>query len=211
MLIRNRRLSPLPDGEICMDTQQSGAHPPKAVVGGFKADPHLMRTLPTEHERFRFQATMGALSRKSYAHAFEPGCAAGELTAQLARTCDRVTAIDISQGAVARARQRCAHWKNVDIRCADIRTQLPEDPADLIVFSEIGHYFSAPELVRIARALATRMIPGGEFISAHGLTRGIDHVLHADAVHCQLLANLPLRWLAGERYGGLRIDTWTLS
>jgi SAM-dependent methyltransferase len=170
-----------------------------------------MRVLSTEYERLRFQATLGALSRKTYAHAFEPGCGAGELTAQLARTCDRVSATDISQGAVTCAMLRCAHWRNVGIRCADIRSHLPQDPADLIVFSEIGYYFSAPELLRIARSLVSRLTPGGEFIAAHWLNPGVGHVLHADAVHCQLLANLPLRWLAGERYGGLRIDTWTLS
>jgi SAM-dependent methyltransferase len=194
-----------------MDTQQSSAHAQKAVNAGLIADPQLLRVLPTEYERFRLQATMGALSRKTYAHAFEPGCAAGELTALLARTCDRVSATDISSGAVARARLRCAHWRNVDIRCADVRTHLPEDPLDLIVFSEIGYYFPAPELVRIARALASRMVRGGDFVAVHWLNPGVGHVLHADAVHCQLLANLPLRWLSGERYGGLRIDTWTLS
>jgi SAM-dependent methyltransferase len=154
---------------------------------------------------------MGALSRRYYAHAFEPGCGTGELTAQLARTCDRVSAIDVQPTEAARTRARCAPWESADIRCADIRTYVPEDPVDLIVFSEIGYYFSAPELIGIARNLVSRMVPGGEFIAAHWLNPGMDRVLHADAIHCQLLANLPLRWLTGERYGGLRIDLWKSS
>jgi SAM-dependent methyltransferase len=168
------------------------------------------RALPDEYDRFRYQSTMGALPRKSYGHAYEPGCASGDLTSLLARVCDRVSAVDISPAAVLRARVRCAHWKNVDIRRADVRTQSIADPIDLIMFSGLGYYFSVPELVGIACSLAGRLVKGGEFVAVHWLTGGVDHLLHADAVHCQLLAHLPLRWLHGERYGGLRIDTWRL-
>jgi 16S rRNA A1518/A1519 N6-dimethyltransferase RsmA/KsgA/DIM1 with predicted DNA glycosylase/AP lyase activity len=164
----------------------------------------------TEHDRLRHQSTIGALSRRSYRHAFEPGCGSGELTAQLAGMCDRVTAMDISGDAVARTRTRCAHWGNVHVHCADIRSSVPAEPVDLIVFSEIGFYFSAPELIRIVRALASRIVPGGEFVAVHCLPPSEEHVLHADAVHCQLLANLPLRWTRGERDGGLLIDSWRL-
>jgi trans-aconitate methyltransferase len=194
-----------------MDIQASGARSRNTFEPWHHADPQTMRALSAEHERFRHQSMMGALSRRYYAHAFEPGCGAGELTAQLARSCDRVSAIDVLQSEVAHARVRCAPWGSADIRCADIRTYVPVDPVDLIVFSEIGYYFSAPELVHIARNLAARMIAGGEFIAAHWLNPGMNHALHADAVHCQLLANLPLRWLTGERHGGLRIDLWKSS
>jgi len=165
----------------------------------------------TEYDRLRHQSTMAALSRRSYRHALEPGCGGGELTAQLAGMCDRVTAMDISRNAVARTQTRCAHRGNVHVHCADIRSSVPAEPVDLIVFSEIGVYFSAPELIRIVRTLASRIMPGGEFVAVHGLPPSEDHVLHADAVHCQLLANLPLRWTHGERDGGVRIDSWRLS
>jgi SAM-dependent methyltransferase len=194
-----------------MDTQQGGTHSRDTFDGRYGGDLQFMRGTSPEHERFRQQSTMGALSRKAYTHAFEPGCSTGELTAQLARVCDWVSATDVSQGAVARARVRCSHWRNVDIRCADVRTHLPAEPVDLIVFSEMGQYFSAPELVRVACSLAGRMVQGGEFVAVHWLNRGPDQVLHADAVHCQLLAYLPLRWLKGERYVGLRIDSWRLE
>ena len=189
----------------------SGARSGGAFEHYHDADPQSLRASSAERERFRHQSIMGALSRRYYAHAFEAGCGAGELTAQLARTCDRVTAIDLAHTEVARARVRCGPWGSADIRCEDIRTYVPEDAVDLIVFSEIGIYFSAPELVRIARNLASRMISGGEFIAAHWLNPRMDRVLHADAVHYQLLANLPLRWLTGERHGGLRIDVWQSS
>jgi SAM-dependent methyltransferase len=188
---------------IGLDSHSSAVRP--------HAEPQRLRPPLNEYDRFRFQSTMGALSRKSYAHAFEPGCAGGELTAQLARVCDRVTAVDISQAAVLRARMRCAHWKNVDIRCADARTPLGANPIDLVVFSELGHYFSASELVRGACSMAIRLVRGGEFVAVHWATARAGHILHADAVHCQLLAHLPLQWLHGDRYDGLCIDVWQAS
>jgi SAM-dependent methyltransferase len=194
-----------------MDTQQGSSRSRSAFDGRFGPDLQFMRGNSPEYERFRHQSTIGALSRKAYAHAFEPGCSTGELTAQLARVCDWVSATDVSQAAVARARARCSHWRNVDIQCADVRTHLPAKPVDLIVFSEMGQYLSAPELVRVARSLASRMVYGGEFVAVHWLNREPDHILHADAVHCQLLANLPMRWLKGERHAGLRIDSWRLE
>ena len=194
-----------------MSTQTSDTRSADTFEGYLRADPQSRPALSAEHQRFRHQSIMGTLSRRYYAHAFEPGCGAGELTAQLARTCDRVSAIDVRPSEAARARSRCAPWGSADVRCADIRTYVPEDPVDLIVFSEIGYYFSAPELIGIARNLVSRMMPGGEFIAAHWLNPGMDRVLHADAIHCQLLANLPLRWLTGERSGGLRIDLWKAS
>jgi len=161
-----------------------------------------------ERERFRHQSIMGALSRKSYAHAFQPGCSSGELTAQLARVCERVSTVDMPSESLERARVRCAHLRNIDIHCADVRVQLPPGPLDLIVFNEIGCYFQAPQLVRIACSLAARLVPGGEFLAGHGLAHDPHRVLHGDAVHCQLLAYLPLRWIRGERHDEFRIDSW---
>jgi protein-L-isoaspartate O-methyltransferase len=191
--------------------KQTNVRWPGAFDIRHSAEPPTAPLLFNEHDRLRHQSTIAALSRRWYRHAFEPGCGGGELTTQLAGICDWVSAMDISPNAAARARTRCAHWGNVHIRCADLRSDVPEEPVDLVVFSEIGHYFAAPELVRIVRNLADQMVEGGEFIAVHGLNPSIGHVLQADAVHCQLLANLPLKWVNGQRDGGLRIDTWLLS
>lgn len=194
-----------------MDIQTGGIHSGDGFTRHSPTDPQTRWALSAEHERLRHQSIMSALPRRYYAHAFEPGCGAGELTAQLVKTCGRVSAIDVLPDKVARARARCAPWGSADIRCADLRDHMPEKPVDLMVFSELGYYFSAPELIDIARNLVNRMTPGGEFIAAHSLNPEMDPVLHADAVHCQLLANLPLRWVTGERHGGLRIDRWQSS
>jgi protein-L-isoaspartate O-methyltransferase len=160
------------------------------------------------YERHRYRTVMESLPRLSYARAFEPGCAVGELTAQLAEICGHVVATDVAPSAVAQARRRCQALDNVEIHCADIATEAPKGPFDLIVFSEIGYYFPCPLLLRIARSLCDHLNNEGDFVAVHWLGHSADHVLHGDAVHEALLDHLPLRWLSGQRHDGFRIDCW---
>jgi SAM-dependent methyltransferase len=160
------------------------------------------------YERQRYLVTLAALLRPRYRHAFEPGCSVGELTAQLAARCDRVSATDIAPTAVARARARCGHLDNVQFECTDLAGDRPEGTFDLIVFSELGYYFDATDLARIVVALARSLTSDGEFIAVHWLGASPDHVLHGDTVHDVLRTHLPLSWVRGERHPGFRIDTW---
>jgi SAM-dependent methyltransferase len=174
----------------------------------YQSNPDPWNFAASAYERQRYRKVLEALPRARYARAFEPGCSVGELTARLAELCEWVIATDLAPTAVARARRRCRTLINVDIHCADIVTQIPPGPFDLIVFSELGYYFSRPLLGRVARALALTLESGGDFIAVHWLGESRDHVLHGDAVHAELMATLPLRWLRGERHAGFRIDCW---
>jgi protein-L-isoaspartate O-methyltransferase len=160
------------------------------------------------YERDRYQSTIEALTRGAYGPAFEPGCAVGELTAQLARVCERVLATDVAPTAVQRARHRCAAFKNVSVLCSDLAAEQPAGPYDLVVLSEIGYYFGPAQLLRIGRALASTLAPGGELVAVHWLGCSADHALHGDAVHDLLGRHLPLEWAQGGRHDGFRIDNW---
>lgn len=94
------------------------------------------------------------------------------------------------------------------IFCADIGAALPSAPLDLVVFSEIGYYFSESMLRDIALGIAARMQAGGEFVAVHWLGHSDDHVMHGDTVHEALKDCLPLQWRSGVGYPGFRIDTW---
>ena len=161
-----------------------------------------------ELDRYRF--TLKALMRARYRRAFEPACSIGVLTAALAERCDEVQAIDIAPTAVTAARERCARFAGVTVTCADLATQCPEGPFDLIVFSELGYYFTTTELALIARALADRLEAGGEFVAVHWLGRSEDHLLHGDDVHAVLEVALAssCTWVKGARHPGFRLDTW---
>jgi len=160
------------------------------------------------YELSRYDITLATLSRESYRRGFEPGCSVGVLTAALARRVERLIACDISSTAVACAKERCGELANVEIHRRDVADGLPEGMFDLIVFSELGYYFSAARLAAIAREMATRMDPGGELVAVHWLGHSPDHVLHGDEVHGVLVQALPCEHVAGSRHAGFRIDSW---
>lgn len=162
------------------------------------------------YERDRYQVTLRSLMRRHYRRAFEPACSVGELTAGLATRCGEVLAIDIAPSAVERARERCAHLSNVAISCADLGAQCPAGPFDLIVFSELGYYFSRSKLKQVAQTLSASLDMGGELIAVHWLGDSEDHRLHGDEVHSVLGAALApsCTWIKGARRPGFRLDTW---
>jgi trans-aconitate methyltransferase len=164
----------------------------------------------SRYERDRYELTLRSLMRTHYRRTFEPGCSIGVLTAALAERCDEVRAIDIAQSAVVRARRRCAKFPHVRIFRADLATQCPEGPFDLIVVSELGYYFDEIQLTRIAETLSERLESGGELIGVHWLGSSEDHVLHGDQVHDILKAALAksCAWIKGARHPGFRLDTW---
>jgi SAM-dependent methyltransferase len=160
------------------------------------------------YEQARYRCLRRCLSRPFYGVAFEPGCSIGVLTEALAKIAGRVIATDFAPTAVAAAKRRLGRVGNVDVRCADLKQQLPPGPLDLIVFSEIGYYFTPAELLKLARALGERLRPHGEFIAGHWLGHSVEHVIHGDAVHDVLRLSLPLQWVKGERHEGFRVDCW---
>src|ERR1041385_670032 len=82
----------------------------------------------SSYERNRYGETMRLLGHRTFNHGFEPGCSIGVLTENLASRCQQLTAIDISPTAVALAKTRCAHCRNVTI----VEGSLPRDlPANI--------------------------------------------------------------------------------
>jgi protein-L-isoaspartate O-methyltransferase len=160
------------------------------------------------YELDRYQATLDSLSLPMYSRGFEPGCSIGVLTEALARRVEHLVACDIAGTAVARAKERCRYLNNVDIYQRDAADGPPEGGFDLIMFSELGYYFSSGRLALMARRLASALEANGDFIAVHWLGHSPDHVLHGDVVHEILIESLPLEWLGGTRYPGFRIDSW---
>jgi trans-aconitate methyltransferase len=161
---------------------------------------------PSSYELDRNQAAIESLRRAGYSDGFEPGCALGELTAQLARVCDRLLATDAAAPALQQARRRCAAFNHVVIQCVDLSAYQPAGPFDLIVLNEIGCFHRPAELIRIGMALAAALASGGELMAVHGIDR--HDALHGDAVHSLLGRHLPLEWSKGMRHDGFRIDHW---
>ena len=170
-------------------------------------DPWNFRHSP--YERGRYQAIVKCLGGRRYRRALEPGCAIGELTSMLAPLCDEMKAFDLSASAVTTARLRCREEAHVSIATGSLPADMPEGSFDLIIFSELGYYFTAGELGRVARLLWTALEPGGRFVACHWLGHSDDHRLHGSDVGQVLTQQFGPSDMETQPGEGFLLQHWT--
>ena len=169
------------------------------------SDPWRFATSP--YELGRYATILSSLAHDRYQRCFEPGCSIGVLTEGLSSLCGQVEAIEISPAAAALARDRCAARPNVTVHCAGLADYAPAS-FDLLVLSEVGYYFSAPELQGILRRCVRNLKIHGTMLASHWLGSSSDHVLDGDAVHETIASTPGIRLEHSIRYDGFRLDRW---
>ena len=169
-----------------------------------KLDPWNFSCNPYELQRY--DAIINAIAHRRYGRVFEPGCSIGVLTERLAANCDELYAIDFSPSAIARARARCAHLPQVEVRCAALPEGTPAKDFDLLVLSEIGYYFAAQDWQRISIALIDPLAQGATILAAHWLGYSRDHRISGDKVHEILLSHPKVRGDHSEYGPKMRLD-----
>lgn len=174
----------------------------------YKRDPDPWGFVSSPYERERYERILHALAGPRYRRAFEPGCSIGVLTERLASVCGVIEAIDISSIAVERAKQRCTRLGHVHIKRGALPKNIPAGMFDLIVFSEIGYYFEAPQLQMLVDQLIRRMEDNGTFLASHWLGSSRDHLLTGDQVHQTILTIDKLVLKHSERHKDYRLDRW---
>ena len=145
------------------------------------------------YEQRKYAITLALLPQRRYRHAFEPGCSIGTLTAQLARRCDHVTAVDVAEAAVrgADARLREAGCRDrVTLARSSVDAVWPPGPFDLLVLSEVAYYLSAATLATVLRRECPRLQPGANVVAAHWRHAVADYPLTGDAAHA-VIARTP--------------------
>ena len=80
---------------------------------------------------------------------------------------------------------------NVRIACATFPDEVKIAPADLVILSEIGYYFSLATWQRIAAGTIARMKSGSTLLAAHWTGYSQDHQITGDEVHT-ILRNQPM-------------------
>jgi trans-aconitate methyltransferase len=161
------------------------------------------------YEASRYQEILNALPQKYFERAFEPGCSIGVLTEKLAARCSEIQAIDISITAVRKAQQRCQNLLGVHINPGILPTDIPDGVYDLIVFSEIGYYFSIVNLQRIIERLVNQLSSRGTLIGVHWLGKSPDHVLDGNVVNDTIGSTDGLELTLSKRSEQYRLDRWT--
>ena len=171
-------------------------------------DPWDLATSP--YEQAKYADTIKALAGRSYRHGFEIGCAKGVLTLQLAQHCSRLLAIDVSETALAAARERCAEFQSVSFsRMAFPREAPSHTQFDLVVLSEVAYYWDDADLIRAAHWLTDHVSTGGDVLLVHWIGE-TDYPQSGDDAIEKLgdAIQLPMDVLCAERREKYRLDLW---
>jgi SAM-dependent methyltransferase len=172
----------------------------------YAADPDPWRFASSPYEQRRYDVTVACLPRRRFRRCFEPGCSIGELTRRLVERCDEVVAWDGSPTAIAEARRR-GGGARVDVGV--VPGSWPEGRFDLVVLSEIGYYFTVPELTGLVERAVRSLWPEGVLLAVHWLGTSADHVLHGDEVHETIGRADMLGHDGSFRDPGFRLDWWS--
>jgi SAM-dependent methyltransferase len=163
------------------------------------------------YERRKRSLTLALLPRPRYRNVFEPGCANGELTAELAKRCDALLAADLHARAVALARERVAGASNVRVEQRTVPREWPtqDGPFDLIVISEFAYYLDAAELETLAARIAGSLTTDGTLLACHWRRPFAEARESADHAHALFDARCGLVRLAHHDEADLLIDVWS--
>ena len=158
------------------------------------------------YEERKRAVTLAALPRRRFARAFEPGCAIGVLTAQLADRCDALLATDVADAALDVARDRLQGRPHVRFARGGIPELWPDGPFDLIVLSEVGYYCGDLELGTVIDRIRATLRPDGVLLACHWRHPVADYPLTGDEVHERLRAETGLTLLVEHVEDDFRLD-----
>jgi LmbE family N-acetylglucosaminyl deacetylase len=160
------------------------------------------------YERRKRAILLASLPRGRFRRAFEPGCATGMLTVELARWCDEVVAWDGAPVAVDETTARIRSLQRGDrvgVECARIPDDWPLLEFDLIVLSEVAYY--CPDLRELKDRVDQTLAADGVLVACHWRRGAPDHPATAEAVHAALSSGL--RNIVSHREADFLLDVWT--
>lgn len=146
----------------------------------------------SEYERGKYERTLGTLAHRRYHRALEVGCSIGVFTAMLAPLCDELLAVDVSERALAVARERLAGFPHVRVELRRLPEETPEGPFDLIVASEVLYYWPEDVMLAALGRFEEVLAPGGSLLAVHWRKETKTYPLQGDEVHELLLEHTRL-------------------
>ncbi|MFW0715559.1 PIG-L family deacetylase [Pedobacter sp. N23S346] len=176
----------------------------ETLYGG-NPDPWSFET--SEYEKSKYEATIAAIPEGKYAEALEIGCSIGVLTQMLSRKCDHLTAMDISETALQKARARMEGDPKVSFIHGGIPTDYPMQNFNLIVMSEVGYYLSKEDLLKARVLILDTLKTDGILVLVHWTHFVADYPLTGDEVH-DSFENVGLSHIKGERTDDYRLDVY---
>lgn len=158
------------------------------------------------YEQRKRAVTVASLPRQRFSAAFEPGCAIGVLTAELAERCERLLASDIAAAPLEVARARLKGRDSVTFAQLQVPSEWPAGPFDLVMISEIGYYCGHDDLSDLIQRAVRSLTDDGVVVACHWRHPVADYPLSGDQVHEQLRAESGLVVLAEHLEEDFRLD-----
>ncbi|MDQ6778204.1 MAG: nodulation S family protein [Actinomycetota bacterium] len=144
----------------------------------------------SDYERDKYADTLAALGDARFARGLEVGASIGVFTEQLADRCDELVGIDVSERALARARERLGGHPGVSLERMTFPEEMPPDPWDLVVCSEILYYFDDAPFALAVERLRAALEDGATVLAVHWRPGTSTYPLRGDEVHDRLRAEL---------------------
>lgn len=180
--------------------------PGSYFVDLYKQQPDPWNFARSSYEREKYRVTLASLPRKRYRDACELGCSIGVFTQMLAQRCERLVAIDVSDEAIARARERCRRRTNVAFCRVDLLAEYPAGRYDLTTVCEIGYYFARPDLERLCDRIVRASRLHANVVLVHWTPPTPGHALAAQDVHDLFARDPRLAHVTGFARDTYRLD-----
>lgn len=167
-------------------------------------DPWSFQT--SEYEARKYANTIATLPKERYRHAFEIGGSIGVLTQLLAKRCDSLLSVDVSEIAQKQAIARCQDLHNVRFEIVQVPLAYPDEMFDLTLLSEVGYYLCWEDLKKTQQLILDHLEVGGHLLLVHWTPVAPSYPLTGDKVHDSFLELNDLRHLKGLREEQYRLD-----
>lgn len=160
----------------------------------------------SEYERRKYERTLGVLTHRRYRRALEVGCSIGVFTEMLAPLCDELLGVDVSEKAIAAAKERLESFPQVRIELRRLPEETPEGPFDLVVASEVMYYWPEDVMLGALSRFEEVLAPGGALLAVHWRKETQTYPLQGDEVHELLLEHTHLANTANITEPEYRLD-----
>lgn len=163
------------------------------------------------YEKRKRAILLASLPRERFESGFEPGCANGTLTVELAQRCTTLLATDVTDKPVERATRRLAGRPGVTVRAGRVPDEWPDGTFDLIVISEIGYYCSPDDLAVLVDQATAALTPDGVLAVCHWRHPVADYPLGGDQVHAAFRGQSGLQAVATHEEPDFLLDVFMLA
>ena len=161
------------------------------------------------YEQRKRALTLAVLTRTHYTSIFEPGCANGELSAELAARCDRLVCCDTAAAAVALAQARLLGFAHAQVHQSRLPQEWPSGQFELIVLSELCYYLDADDLQRLIDCALKALTDNGQLLACHWRPHIDGCPQTAEQVHEMLAQRLGMAHLVQHHDSDFLLDLWS--